>query len=360
MSAPGSASALSYPFAAPPGPGEAHEVAPGVLWLRMPMPFRLDHINLWAIRDAGTGEHGEGGGGDGWAIVDTGLQTAETLDVWRQLFASGAFEKSRITRVIVTHMHPDHVGMAGWLVSKFDCRLWMSRLEYLHCRVLLTDTGRDAPEDGIRFYARAGWETDSLEMYSARFGDFGRMIHKLPDSYIRLHDGQSLTIGAHRWQVVVGAGHSPEHACLYCPDLKLLISGDQVLPRISSNVSVFPTEPDADPLTDWLTSIDKIKRSVPDDLLVLPAHNEPFHGLHARLDALSAGHHQGLEKLRAHLVEPRRAIDVFPTLFRRAIGTGRELTLATGESIAHLNYLIGRGEATRTLAADGAYRYQLR
>ena len=344
---------LAYPFAEPPMGGQPIEVAPGVLWIRMPMPFRLTHINLWAIRDDDVD------GRAGWTIVDCGLQTSETLDAWRVLFGpGGALSKARVTRIVVTHMHPDHAGMAGWLAAKFECRLWMSRLEYLHCRVLLTDTGRDAPDDGVRFYARAGWSDDSLETYRARFGDFGRMIHKLPDSYVRLHDGQTFTIGAHEWRVVIGAGHSPEHACLHCPALGLLISGDQVLPRISSNVSVFPTEPEADPLHDWLSSIERIRHAVPDDVLVLPAHNEPFRGLHARLDALAAGHLRGLEKLREYLEEPKRAIDVFPALFYRTIGSGRELMLATGESLAHLNYLIGRGEAVRALGDDGLYWYR--
>ena len=339
---------LAYPCGEPPVPGQVVEVAPGVLWIRMPMPFRLSHINLWALRD-----------GDRWTQVDTGLQTVETIAGWQSLFGvDGPLSNARISRVLVTHMHPDHVGMAGWLTQKFGCTLWMSRLEYLHCRVLLTDTGRDAPDDGVRFYAKAGWQPEALEMYRARFGDFGRMIHKLPDSYKRLQDGQRIRIGDHEWEVVVGSGHSPEHACLYCADLAVLISGDQVLPRISSNVSVFPTEPDADPLTEWLASIERIKARVPADVLVLPAHNEPFTGLHARLDALASGHHQGLDKLRATLAEPRRAVDVFTTLFYRAIGSGRELTLATGESIAHLNYLVFRGEATRREGADGVIWYQ--
>lgn len=345
---------LDYPLDEPPAFGHGFEVVPGVMWLRMPMPFRLNHINIWAIRDRDEQ-------GDGWAIVDTGLQTAESLDAWRSMFtAGGPLENARVTRVIVTHMHPDHAGMAGWLVGKFDCRLWMSRLEYLNCRVLLTDTGRDAPDEGVLFYARAGWTGDAIEMYRARFGDFGRWIHKLPDSYLRLHDRQSLTIGDTHWEVIVGAGHSPEHACLYSPELRLFVSGDQVLPRISSNVSVYPTEPEADPLTDWLSSIERIRQRVPDDVLVLPAHNEPFRGLHKRLDALAQGHLNGLDKLRTLLAAPQRVIDVFPTLFYRAIGSGRELTLATGESIAHLNYLVARNEAARTLAADGVFRYQVK
>lgn len=339
---------LSYPCGEPPAPGQTIEVAPGVLWIRMPMPFRLTHINLWAIRD-----------GDGWAIVDTGLQTDDTLHAWQALFAGpGPLAGSRLTRVLVTHMHPDHVGMAGWLTRKFSCKLWMTRLEYLNCRVLQGDTGREAPAEGVRFYASAGWAAGSLEEYRARFGDFGRMIHKLPDSYRRIADGERFTIGDHEWQVVVGAGHAPEHACLFCPDLKVLISGDQILPRISSNVSVFPTEPEADPLADWLASIARMKQALPGDLLVLPAHNEPFHGLHARLDALADGHAVSLSRLREHLVAPRRAIDVFVPLFKRQIEPGRVFALATGESLAHLNYLVGRGETTRREDANGVNWYQ--
>ena len=326
---------LLYPSGEPPESGAAREVAPGVLWIRMPMPFALTHINLWALED-----------GDGWTIVDTGLQSAETAAAWQDLLP-GALRNRPVTRVLVTHMHPDHVGMAGWLTRKFKCRLWMTRLEYLACRTLVADTGRAAPEDGLAFYRAAGWGEDSIERYRTRFGSFGKMMHALPDSFRRLHDGECVRIGKHDWTIVVGNGHSPEHACLYCPELKLLISGDQVLPRISSNVSVFPTEPDADPLTDWMNSLNKLKRCVPNDVLVLPAHNEPFRGLHERLDYLALSQQHALRQLQSALHEPKRAIDVFTELFSRPIPPedhGR-FNLATGESIAHLNYLLQRGLA---------------
>ena len=349
-------SELTFPCGEPPQTGEAREIAPGVLWIRMPMPFRLNHINLWAIRDGSPDDAGAG-----WAIVDTGLQTLDTANAWRQLLTgSGPLAGHRITRVLVTHMHPDHIGMAGWLTRKFKCRLWMTRLEYLNCRLLTADTGREAPEDGVNFYRKAGWNDDDIENYRARFGGFGKMIHQLPDSYRRLWHGESIPIGEHAWQVIVGSGHSPEHACLYCPGLKLLITGDQVLPKISSNVSVFPTEPEADPLTDWLESIARIKAQVPDDVLVLPAHNDPFRGLHARLDALAADHHRGLDRLRDRLNEPMRAIDVFGALFSRPITSEPQLLgLATGESLAHINYLVRRGEAVLEERADGVAWYQL-
>lgn len=340
--------ALVYPFEAVPAPGQALQVAPGVLWIRMPMPMQLNHINLWAIDD-----------GDSWAVVDTGMRTDETVAAWRQLFASGN-DGRKVGRVIATHMHPDHIGLAGWLTRKFDCPLWMTKTEYLHCRVLVADTGREAPRDAIRFYRRAGWGDAAVEDYRARFGNFGQFIHALPASYRRIRDGDALRIGGHDWRVVVGTGHSPEHACLHCPDLMLFISGDQVLPRISSNVSVHPTEPEADPMHDWLASIEKIKAEVPDDVLVLPAHNEPFRGLHARLDYLAQGHHRSLARLVKALDEPKRAIDVFGALFARAVDPadgGFQLGLATGESIASLNWLMNRGDVRRELDADGVAWY---
>lgn len=338
---------LDYPFESgpTPGTGETVDVAPGVKWLRMPLGGALQFINVWAIED-----------GDGWCVVDTGMQTRDTSQAWRAAFKD-ALGGRPVTRVIVTHLHPDHIGLAGWMTRKFQCRLWMTRLEYLQCRMLVADTGREAPEDGMRFYKAAGWDEDALENYRARFGGFGKAIYQLPDSYRRLNDGEEFRIGAHTWRIVTGNGHSPDHACLYCPELKLLISGDQVLPRISSNVSVFPTEPDADPLSDWMTSCAKVKREVPDDVLVLPAHNDPFHGLHARLDHLIAGHERSLGRLEKALAEPKRAVDVFGSLFARPIGP--ELVgMATGESLAHINCLIERGKAVAQADEDGVVWYR--
>jgi len=343
ISAPAGA---TYPFDRVPEPGEALQVAAGLLWLRMRLPMpALNHINVWALED-----------GPGWTLVDTGMQTPDTVVDWQQAF-SGALAGRPVGRVICTHMHPDHVGMAGWLTRHYDCRLWMTRLEYVTCRMLVADTGREAPADGVHFYRAAGWDEAALEHYRARFGGFGKAVHALPDSYRRVVDGEELAIGGRTWQAVVGRGHSPEHLCLHCPEDRLLISGDQVLPRITSNVSVFPTEPDADPLSEWLGSLAAIKERVSDDVLILPSHNEPFRGLHARLDDLIEGHEQRLARLLAELVTPKRAVDVFGLLFRRRVGIDM-LTMATGESIAHLNCLIGRGLARREVDPAGVVWYR--
>ena len=293
---------LLYPPLALPeiGDGSATEVAEGVLWLRMPMDGKIEAINLWALADD-----------DGWTIVDTGLRNTETAAAWRRAFASTLGNRP-VRRIIVTHLHPDHSGMAGWLAQKQPARLWMTRLEYLTLRVLTSYTGQEAPEEAIQFYQAAGWDEDALDHYRARFGDFGKAVYPLPDNFQALKDAQLLLIGGREWIVVVGSGHSPEHALLYCPTAKLLISGDQVLPEISSNVSVQPLEPEADPLTEWLETLKSIRARVPDDVLVLPSHGKPFRGLHARVDALIEGHETGLEKLHALLAIPKRAIDVFP------------------------------------------------
>jgi glyoxylase-like metal-dependent hydrolase (beta-lactamase superfamily II) len=340
-----SANGLTYPCGEPPLPGAVKAVAEGVYWVRMPLPFALKWINLWLLRDD-----------DGWVVVDTGVATEESRLHWRAIFDQ-VLEGLPVKKVLITHMHPDHVGLAGWITRKFGASLWMSRLEYLTCRTLVADTGREAPEAGVAFYRAAGWDEDALDTYRIRFGGFGKAVSRLPDAYERLGDGQHIVIGGRVWHVVTGCGHSPEHVCLYQPDLKLLISGDQVLPRISSNVSVFPTEPNGDPMTDWIQSCHKLKETIDPDVLVLPAHNEPFFGLHKRLDDLIDNHETALRRLADWLVTPRRAVECFSPLFKRPI-SGEILGMATGEALAHLNCLIMRGHATRQTDAEGINHYQ--
>ena len=340
-----SGSNLEFPFAVRPELGEAIEVAPGILWVRMRLPFQLNHINLWVLED-----------GDGWTVVDCGLRDESTAEAWKALFA-GAMGGRPVRRVIVTHLHPDHVGLAGWLVRRFGVRLWMSRTDYLLCRNLVADTDQEAPEEGIRFYRAAGFPDEALETYKTRFGGFGRGVYHLPNAFQRIQDGDRIEIGGRTWEVTVGRGHAPEHACLWCREENIFISGDQILPRISSNVSVFPTEPDANPLQDWIDSCARLRSLLPDDVLVLPAHNEPFRGARLRLQELIDGHEHNMEKLVALCEDPKRAVECFPALFRSRITSGNYL-MATGESLAHLNCLRSRGAIARTADADGIDWYE--
>jgi len=337
---------LIYPLGDPPEAGIAREIAPGVRWIRMPLPFALKWINLWLLED-----------GDGWTVVDTGVAMEQSREHWRAIFEAN-LQGRPVKRVICTHMHPDHMGLAGWICRKFDAEFWMSRLEYITGRMLVADTGREAPEEGVKFYRAAGWDEDALDSYKVRFGGFGKAVSRMPDAYHRISEDDVIEINGRDWHVITGNGHSPEHVCLWQKELKLFISGDQVLPRISSNVSVFPTEPEGDPLADWINSCNKLRGAIPADVLTLPSHNEPFEGLHDRLTNLIEGHEKALARVMKRLeVEPRRAVDLFGALFARKIG-GDLIGMATGEAIAHANCLVGRGLAKRVTDAEGITRYE--
>jgi glyoxylase-like metal-dependent hydrolase (beta-lactamase superfamily II) len=325
--------------------GEPKEVAPGVWWVRFAMPGGLDHINIWLLEDEG-----------GWTVVDTCMKLDSAKDQWEALF-SGFMQGKPIVRVICTHLHPDHIGLAGWLCERFDCDVWMTRSEYLNASLLLSYTDEGIPDTALRFYKRAGFTDEMLSTYRRRFGTFGKMSEPLPHSYRRIVDLETINIGNHYWQVVIGQGHSPEHACLYCPGLKLIISGDQILPRITPNVSVFPTEPDGNPLEYWLSSNTRLLDILPEDLLVLPAHQTPFKGARTRLNQIIDGHRQSLARLYDFLATPRTVPECFDVMFNRQISDG-EIQFATGETLAHLNYLVQNGNITRSVDEAGLHSYR--
>ena len=321
---------LTYPWGdAAPRAGETIRIANGISWARLPMPGSLGHINSWLLDD----------GDDGVAVVDTGLCLRLCSDGWKALFA-GALADQNISRIFCTHLHPDHIGLAGWLAKKFDAKIWMTRGEMLTARTIIGDTSETVPDEVIAQSRLAGWSEAQIQtLMDGGWGRFHAMVYPLPRGYTRIQDGECLPMGQHQWRVVTGSGHSPEHACLWNEAEGVLVAGDQVLPRISSNVSVSVNEPDADPLGEWLASIDKILATVPADVITCPAHGEPFKGLHIRLMALRDEHRMRLYKLAEAIAEkPMRAVDSFPYLFNRTI-TDEHLHLATGEALAHLKRL---------------------
>lgn len=332
--------ALSFPWEQPPKSGEWKTVAEGVVWLRMPLPFSLDHINLYLLK------HDEG-----WVIVDTGLGTKQTREVWERVFVE-VMQGEPVKAVIATHFHYDHSGSLGWLSRRFKCPVYMTRAEY-HA-LFAGPSFETAGWEVTQFYRHSGMPDAQVEGLLKVMGD-SNYTQDTPDSYRRLVDNQVLRIGQHDWQVVVASGHSPEHACLYNRTANLFISGDQVLPRITSSVCVTVTEPEANPLKEWLESLQKL-RGVSDEVLVLPAHERPFYGLHHRLEQLTAHHHNHLNTLLTQASEPQTADQLMRCMFPTA-HSSFDVLLANGETLAHLNYLLREGQITRELI-DGCYRYQ--
>jgi glyoxylase-like metal-dependent hydrolase (beta-lactamase superfamily II) len=343
---PTSAAGLTYPWGASvPGPGEAIRIADSVSWVRLPLPGSLGHINSWLLDD-------EDAAGPGKVAVDTGMLLTACSDAWKALFA-GALDGVRLTKVLCTHLHPDHVGLAGWLAKRFDAPIYMTRGEWLSMLAMIYGKRDEQPAEVTATQRGAGWDEDQIAASQAQgWGQFGRMVFALPFGYRRMIDGELLDFGRHRWRVVVGSGHSPEHACLHNEADGVLISGDQILPKISSNVSLSSGEPYGDPLGEWLASIDRLML-LPADTLVCPAHGEPFRGMHIRLAAMRDEHHQRLDTLEAALATPLRAVDAFPLLFRRTIGDNQR-HMATGEALAHLRHLEVTGRARRE-SRDGVW-----
>ena len=373
---------LAYPFGDTlPTTGTTLEVAPGVRWVRMSLPFALDHINLWLLRD-------EIDGREGWTLVDCGIANDATRAAWEQVFAN-ELDGLPVLRVIVTHMHPDHIGLAHWLTERWSgpvaeppqggpsplggqrrgeaasvgahwtCRMWISATDYNAARMASQSTTGFGGDAAAAFFASHGLtDPEAIAKVRARSNYYAGMVPQVPLQFRRLLDGLMIRIGGHDWVCKVGYGHAPEHIALHCPARNLLISGDMVLPRISTNVSVYDLEPEANPLPLYLESIDRL-RSLPADTLVLPSHGKPFVGLHARIAQLKAHHDERLaDVLTACAEAPQHAASLLPVLFKRALDL-HQTTFAMGESVAHLHALWLDGRLARRRGEDGVYHFAL-
>ncbi len=343
-------SELSYPLGDQlPAPGEVLEVLPGLRWLRMGLPFALDHINLWLLKDEVDGQ-------SGWTIVDCGIHSEPTKANWETIFANH-LDGLPVLRVVVTHFHPDHMGLADWLTQRWNCRLWMSATDYQLARVASSSTVGMGGEAAAAFFGSHGLsDTAALDKIRGRASYYPNMVPAVPAAFRRLMDGMVINIGGHDWTCLVGHGHAPEHMSLWSASLGVMIAGDMVLPRISTNVSVVDVEPEADPLRQYLDSLARLL-PLPEETLVLPAHGKPFKGLHARIDQLQQHHAERLaEVLAACTAQPSHAAELLPMMFRRPLDL-HQTTFAMGEAVAHLNHLWLGGQLRRHLDDDGVYRF---
>jgi glyoxylase-like metal-dependent hydrolase (beta-lactamase superfamily II) len=342
----GGAMQLRTPWETPPGEAEAIEVAEGVLWLRLPLPMALDHVNVYALDE-----------GDHWTVVDTGVHSKRTVALWEALLG-GPLAGKPVGRVLLTHHHPDHVGMAGWFIAR-GAELVTSRTAYLMMRMLILDV-EDAPsKESVDFWRAAGMDDAILQKrLTERPFNFADLCAPIPVGFTRLRAGDVFHAAGRAWDVHEGNGHAPEHLTLWSRDDNLVIAGDQVISSISPNIGVYPAEPDADPLGEWLESCARLGKLAREDHLVLSGHKLPFVGLPLRMRQLEENHINALDRLVEHLREPKVAAECFAPLFKRRVDEGI-YGLALVETVAHLNHLLVQGRASREKrASDGAWLWR--
>ncbi len=339
---------LEFPYSAPPPAGEIIEVRPGVLWARLALPFRLDHVNVYLIED-----------GAGLALIDTGIDNAASRKTWEALLA-GPLAGQKLTRIIATHFHPDHIGLAGWLCERFDLELAMSHTEYLMMLNIRLDPSALKSEPYRSFYRSHGLSDESTEILLGNGLQYLRMVSTPPRTFRRIVAEDRITVGGRTFEAIAGAGHSPEQIMLHSAEDNLILCGDQVLARISPNVSVEAMDPDGDPLGLYLRSLDRLKRTLPEDVLVLPGHNLPFVGLATRADELIAHHDARCRAIvEACRVAPQTVAELVPVIFGRKIDDPHQLVFAFGEALAHVNAMVRAGRvriagAGRGLAVEAA------
>ena len=337
-------SSLEYPFPEIPAPGTTLQVAPGIHWLSMPLPFQLDHINLWLMEDD------EGG----WTIVDTGIGNEPTRKLWETIL-----EGKSVRRVIVTHYHPDHAGNAQWLCQRFGAELWMTQGEYLTAHAVRTSTAGYTADAVLAVFRRNGLDEGRAAAMAGGRNRYAALVPEFPFCYRRIIEADEVRVGKHAWRAIIGHGHAPEHLSLFSEEANTLIAGDMLLSTISTNVSVWSIDPEGDPLRLFLDSVAGY-RELPEGVLVLPSHGKPFHGAHRRVEQLEKHHRERLQELAESLRSgPKSACDLLQVLFRRPLDT-HQTFFAMGEAIAHLHYLYYAGRAERSLGPDGIMRYATR
>jgi glyoxylase-like metal-dependent hydrolase (beta-lactamase superfamily II) len=335
---------IQFPYDAPPAEGEAIEVAPHILWMRLPLPMALDHVNVFALDD-----------GDGWTVVDTGFSSRRSKAIWQRLI-EGPLAGKPIKRLIVTHYHPDHIGLAGWFQA-MGVELLTSRISWLYARMLVLDVQATPSPEALLFEQRAGVDAARLAHKSAQAPfNFADVVAAMPQGFTRLSEGDHLTAGQRRWRVRLGQGHAPDHITLWSEQGDVVLGGDQFLPGISANIGVYPTEPLADPLGEWLDSTRSFAPFATPDQLILPGHKLPFTGLPFRLLQMAENHEGALLRLLQHLATPHTAAQCFMPLFKREI-IGDQHDMALVEAVAHLNYLLKRAQVSRSLDANGAWQW---
>ena len=320
------------------------EISEGILWFRFPMPIALDHINIYLLED-----------NDGWVLIDTGMADPVSIETW-EIILKKYTAKRPIIRIIGTHFHPDHVGLAGWLLDRIDAEFWMSQIEWLSARQAYLDAEEVSLVNMRKFYDLAGLGTSEKNLYYEIGNDYREMVSPIPSVYKRIEKETIFLIGGRTWQPIFGSGHSPDHVTLYNKKDQIVLGGDMLLPRITPIIAVWWQEPDGNPLDGYLKFLEGIEVAT-EETIVLPAHDLPYKGLLTRIKDLIQHHQNRLEITFECCSETVTASCIMKALFRRDLDAF-QTRFAIGETIAHINYLLHKKEISRHLSQDHSYLYQ--
>lgn len=326
---------MDYPFEGTPEPGKKFTVCEGIDWIRMPLPFALDHVNCWLLGDPGS-----------QVLIDTGVNDKNTRDNWQDLFHDiGQWPE----HLLVTHFHPDHMGLAGWIGEKIAGELLGSDIEINTAITLYGIESEDYESIYAKWYSCNGLPQSTCDAVRSNGNTYKGKVFSLPEKarWRLLTDGQKVKLAGRDYRVIVGRGHAPDMIMLYREDDHVLIAADQVLPRITPNVSVMPQLADNNPLQSFLHTLTTLE-ALPDDTLVLPSHGKPFKGLKQRLAYLKRHHELRLDEIWQACKQPCSAYELFVVLFSRELDA-QQTSFALGETLAHLHYLEQQGRVQRVM-----------
>ena len=302
------------------------------------MPFELRHVNVFLLRD-----------GQGFTLIDTGLQTDESRQTLHQKLEGLRIPVKSIDRILITHIHPDHFGLAGELREQAEAELVIHRLEvalmeprYARAEDLVHDVADWLSKNGV-----PPAEAEFLKSASMAAREFVKVVE--PDTL--LEGAERLSLGGAELEVIWTPGHSPGHCCFYWPERRVLFSGDHLLPKISPNIGLHP-QSGADPLDDYLQSLTRIEQLEVD--LVLPAHGDPFQDHRQRIHAIREHHEQRKRDLLDFATDGARsgwqlAGELFHGIRDRNVFQQR---LALQETLAHCQSLAVEGRLRKQVSRD--------
>lgn len=309
--------------------GGVEQVAPGIWRITMPLPFALRWVNAYLLQ--GDGEY---------CLIDAGLATPDAEAFMLQGLVAAGISPPQLSTMVLTHAHPDHIGLAGRFQQASGAPVFMLRMERQRMQGIWAAEDSQAVESVSTYYIKYGMPPEESALEKGAMAATRRLV-TVPQQVTSLEEGQQVRLAGELYEVIWTPGHADGHICLWRASDGVLIAGDHILPRISPNISLYPNSR-PNPLQDYLDSLKKV-RDLP-ARLVLPGHGFPLTGLAARADELAKHHQERIEETMQIVAEVQGAsgastYQVAEGLFAGRLDSLQNRRFAFAEALAHLEYL---------------------